>query len=584
MRQVVEEEKPLAGQDRSTRPSRHRAVWGRLAAWAGATAYERTTTVLHLLSLVVAFVFLAVIDRHAWFGADDFDFLAQRGLHGAARSIWVGHNSQWSTLPILVWRALFSIFGLRTAQPYLYVLFVFHLALAHLLWRVMRRMYVEPLIATTLAAIFCVLGSGAENIVWAFQIGFVGALALGWGYVALVNHEGPLGRRDLAAGALSIAALMFSGVSVTMVAVGGLVALARRGPRAALLAVAPAAAVFLVWLALVEVPTRQEELHTSFTTTVLAVPAYVFTGIANAGERAVDASAFGAVLLVGLAFWALRKGPGLTPTPAAPALAGMVGALVFFVIAAFGRSYHGVMEATSVRYVYVSVALLLPAAGLALSSLAARRRGRLVVLTCLLTLVGVANIGQLLAFRTAFVARSLQAERQIIAAAAIARSGAVIPGSFPAGNLHVVNLTVEMVVRFANEGLLPAIVHPTLRDDLVTATLIQLGLTHLPLYRTASSAVFVSSPVPVVVTRAGCRIARSARPGAAFVLGIEQPASIRLYSARGGSVLTMLRLPGVGSVRRTLMLAAGRVIYLDVAAAPASVAVEVPLGTSLRVC
>ena len=63
-------------------------------------------TILHVASLIGAFVVLLVVDRQMWFRVDDFEFLAKRGLHGATYSIWFPHNEHWSTLPVLAYRAL----------------------------------------------------------------------------------------------------------------------------------------------------------------------------------------------------------------------------------------------------------------------------------------------------------------------------------------------------------------------------------------------------------------------------------------------------------------------------------------------
>ena len=43
-----------------------------------------------------------------------------------------------------------------------------------------------------------VLGAGSQNLLWAFQIGFLGSVALGLGAMLLVNHAGAWQRRDWA--------------------------------------------------------------------------------------------------------------------------------------------------------------------------------------------------------------------------------------------------------------------------------------------------------------------------------------------------------------------------------------------------
>src|ERR1700683_4487848 len=204
--------------------SRSARGWAR--GWGGATrlgagVVRHGATILHVLSLAAAFVVLLHVDRRMWFRVDDFEFLAKRGLHGATLSIWYPHDEHWSTIPILAYRALFTMFGIRTAKPYLVLLFVAHLTLTHLLWRAMRAWGVQPAVATALAAVFALLGAGGTDILWAFQIGYVGSLLLGWAFILLVNHDKGFGWRDVIGSLVAIAALMSSGVGGAVGVVGG---------------------------------------------------------------------------------------------------------------------------------------------------------------------------------------------------------------------------------------------------------------------------------------------------------------------------------------------------------------------------
>ena len=78
-----------------------------------------------------------------------------------------------------MYRVLFNLFGLRSYVPYQCVVVVAHLTTAILLRVVMRRAGVRPWTATIVASVFVLFGPGEENIVWAFQIGFVGAVMFG---------------------------------------------------------------------------------------------------------------------------------------------------------------------------------------------------------------------------------------------------------------------------------------------------------------------------------------------------------------------------------------------------------------------
>ena len=88
----------------------------------------------------------------------------RRGVFGHSElGLLEPHNEHWVTFPVLIYRALFSVFGVRTYLPYLLVLVVSHLLIAHLLWRLMLRYGVDWLVATGAAAVFMVLGAGGKT-------------------------------------------------------------------------------------------------------------------------------------------------------------------------------------------------------------------------------------------------------------------------------------------------------------------------------------------------------------------------------------------------------------------------------------
>jgi hypothetical protein len=550
----------------------------------------RVALAVHLASLGAALVVLLVVDRHMWFRGDDFDFLAQRGLHGAALSIWAPHNVHWSTLPILLWRAIFHFSALRDARPYLVALYVAHLLLAHVLWRAMRSAGCDLVVATALAGVFALLGSGGENILWAFQIGFVGSLLLGWTYLLLVNHEdGPWWRDGLAV-VVGIASLMTSGVAVTMVMVGGLVAFGRRGWRAAATVVGPCAATYLVWFALVGHHARSGQ--PSLQSTLLAVPQYAFTGLEHSLAAATGSEGFGPVLYLALVLWALRR-HRYSRSPAAPALMGVAGALVFFVITALGRDGAGPGAADQSRYVYVAVALLLPGIGLAMSELVRRGWGwgsRLAVVG-VLALVGVWNFNQLLYYRNILTSGSLRTERQLVAASVVAAEGPTLPGALPIDNLRAPNISLPVLEALARQGALPAGVRPGPVDTVDAATQLQVGLTSRALYPTVG--VGLTAPAAGfrrLVAGGGCTVATALAQGAAGAAGLSvsvtTPSSVLVTPPAGvkGSIELALVLSGVRGTPEVLYLG-WRPAWLDIAASPATVELfSLAAGTSVRAC
>ena len=315
-----------------------------------------------------AFVFFVWADRHAWFAFDEWDFLSARSATSLS-SLLHPHNEHWSTLPILLWRGLFQVFGIGSYYPYLLPLLLSHLGLAFLVRVVMRRNGVRPWTATIAASLFLLLGAGADDILWAFQIGFVASLVFGFGQLLLADHEGPIGRRDLLALASGLAALLCSGVGVTMVVVVGLATWARRGWRAALVQTVPLGLVYLAWFVGYGRSSYHERIRFG------EVPHAVMTILTSSLRDLGQLPFFGlllAVLLVAGLVLAWRHDPWVRlRIRAAQPGALLVGALLFMVVTSLGRAADLERSVTPSRYVYVVAALVLPALAVAVDSIAA---------------------------------------------------------------------------------------------------------------------------------------------------------------------------------------------------------------------
>lgn len=316
----------------------------------------------HLFTLVAGLAILLHLTRRLWFWLDEWDFIALRGLHHPQWSLWRSHNGHWSTLPILAYRLLLTIFGLRSYTPYITLLIVLHLALAHVLWRVMLRSGVSELAATGLAGVFVVLGAGSADIVWAFQIGFVASLVLGWICVLVACDAKWSYLRAAGCWVLAIASLMCSGVGTTMLALVAFTTWAQQGLRRAVVIASVPALCFLAWYVPVgRASTPRFQWRT--------MPPFVATGLTHAFGAFVGdhATVVGAIVIAGIVLLlALRV--GAEPRRTALASIGLIGALAFFVLAGLGRSFLGTTEAKSGRYAYVALALALPAVALALDT------------------------------------------------------------------------------------------------------------------------------------------------------------------------------------------------------------------------
>lgn len=417
----------------------------------------RRLQAVHLALLAAAAATLSVAVRGQWFFGDEWAFIQGRDLgRDPFGALFDPHNEHLSVLPVLVYRALLAVVGLHSYAPYIAVVLSLHLLTAHLLWRLMLRTGARPGTATALAALFAVLGSGGENLLWAFQMGFVGSLAAGFGALLLVDHPGRLGRRDAAAVALCLVSLGCSGVGVAMVATVTLaVLLRRRSWRQAAAVTAVPALLYVTWyLGFGRGATGAESAPPLPPLGLGAVPRFAFEGLAHAAEAATGLRGAGAVLVLGLVVLLVRR-PGLATGRSAAAVACAGGAVAFFVLTGISRVAFGLEQARSSRYVYVAALLLLPLAALGLDVLLDRlRRPGLVVVPLVAALVAV-NVAVLFNAAERTRVREQSIRGTVLASSELIRDGADLLAEQPDPDFSA-DLTVAGLEQFAERGWLPA--------------------------------------------------------------------------------------------------------------------------------
>jgi hypothetical protein len=102
------------------------------------------------------------IGRHQWFFLDEWDFLATRD-GGSISDVLAPHNVHRTTIPVILYRVLWNVFGLHSYLPYRSPPLVGHVAIVALLYVIMRRVAINPWIALAAATLFALFGSGTEN-------------------------------------------------------------------------------------------------------------------------------------------------------------------------------------------------------------------------------------------------------------------------------------------------------------------------------------------------------------------------------------------------------------------------------------
>ncbi len=420
--------------------------------------------VFHFATLAGSFAFWSYLDRHLWFFGDDWQFLVGRGLwYGPTnpRSIWYPHFEHWSTLPILLWRALYNVFHLSSYWPYLLPLLATTVVVMHLLWRVCMHNSVGPWVAAAAVAVVGFLGAGAEDLGWAFQVGFVGSVAFGLGAILLVDRpETAPNRAQLALTSLFLlAGLMCSTVGDAMLVAVAVVLFARQHARRAIAVLAGPTGAYVVWFAFVGRlgVTSGDHVHES---TLTGLPEFVWTGLSSALGLSFNLEAAGGALLIGLGAWAVWQTQARGLLTERPALVGLgAGAFVFYLIVALGRDSGGEVGSTAPRYIYVGMALLMPVTAYALGSLAGPELGSGVAnfaVVALFLATALGGAGQAMSWATARTTLVQGLRTEVLATARLLGHGGVVdvtgPKSTPIG--YAPDLTAAVLQRLGRSGLL----------------------------------------------------------------------------------------------------------------------------------
>jgi hypothetical protein len=505
-------------------------------------------------------VFLMYVNRNQWFFGDEWDFLANRSTTIGDEGILRPHNEHWSTTPILIYGLLFRMVGLTTYTPYVAVLILAHLAVVHLMWRVMLRGGVVPWIATAFCAAFIPFGPGAENLLWAFQIGFLGSVALGLAAILFADHAPPSRRRVGLGWATSVFALTFSGISVPLICASAVAAWMRRGFKALLVAASVPAAVYLLWLSTAGsagVPGVSPSPDS-----IRVFPEFV----GRAGGAVLSLGT--ATPLVGVALLVLtgaaiasRAGRGIRFPHAAVAAA--LGEAILLVIVGVVRAPLGLEAADATRYVYIGAALLLPLMVIGLSDLVGRRPWGVVVVTAL-AVVWALNNGRLLLDKAAAEADREQVIReQLVAAGTLFEGRALLrtdPEPVYMPDLDLAEL--ELLLPGFQQGITPG------RGAVMRAALaLQFSVSPSPQVRSSVPISHLrATDATMVLLPSGCANIRPLGPEARLLIPFEPPSSVGLSSRVPLAVEVFMSADGIEpDYRGSVQLEPAETVYLNVA-------------------
>ena len=287
------------------------------------------------------------LGRDATFFHDEWWYICGRALSDP--SSWLlPHNEHLVVLRVVAYRALVEVFGLGSYLPFHLALVLTHVGVVSGVYAVVRQQTGRwP--AAGAAAVMLVLGTGYLNLFWAFQIGFVGATALGlWALACLP------GRPRLAA-LLLVAAVATQGVGLFFVAAAGAYLLAAGRIRAIGWLVIPAA-TYAVWALL-----YRSSIDVRGHVDLAGVPKFAAKGLIASAAATIGVGTVGAAVAAGLI---VVSRPRAWRSPLVIGCAA--GILAEFALIGAVRQDFGAPNAP--HYLYVGAAFLLPIAATLLGS------------------------------------------------------------------------------------------------------------------------------------------------------------------------------------------------------------------------
>jgi hypothetical protein len=343
------------------RPAAHltRAESAPRALTAGVRAPEIAAVALVLAGCLI----VAHEARRLTFTDDDWAFIL--GRRGHSLGVFLRpHNEHLSALPILAYKVLLRVFGAGSYTPFMALLLVTH-GIACLLLYALARRRVGPWAALAPAAVLVVLGPAWHDLLWAFQVGFVGSVAAGLAMVLCLERRDRRG--DIAASVLLATSLLCSSVGLGMLVLGA-VLLGLETPRRLrrLWVVGIPLALYGAWYAVYGVSdvTHGRIVHLpGYLADALSAALASVTGLAQTHASpyfvSLNYGRFIAAAAVGLLILHLVRG-GRVP---ALAWAALAAAVALWTAACLSGALGGAFrEANQSRYQYASAALVLLAA------------------------------------------------------------------------------------------------------------------------------------------------------------------------------------------------------------------------------
>jgi hypothetical protein len=522
--------------------------------------------------VVAAGSYLAWLASRQWFMLDDFAFLMKRTVTLVGpESLLRPHNDHWVTIPILLYRSLFHLVGLHYL-PYGLATIGMHLVSCVFFALLLRRLGADPWVVVLMVAMTAFLGPGALDILWDFQMGFLGALALGFVCLWLVERTDPIPRWPVVFWVVLVASLMFSGAGVTVVAWVAAYTWFRRGLRPAVVVAIVPTIVYVAWFS-----TYGRNSEPAPPTPAGRILPFVLRGLTSGWDAMLPVPHLGLLVLVVTAAAAVlaRRHPGLR----ALAGASLVALVLFYLLLAVRRGGWGVASAASTRYLYIGLVLTLPGVALALQLVWARlaphplpRAAVWVVLIALFVTSGAAMLTRQGRTNDGWT-KELPA--QLVAALQLRDQGAPLLSTEPVPDFAP-DIEMKALARPEMRSKLPRL-DPSRSDLLQVASTLQVRVSRHSLGLPLASGVRVARMTSSSAVHGSCRTLE-AHAGALVELPVSaEPSQVRLTVA-GKVMLTELARHGRHSEHWPHKVKADVVHYVGTSAPDARLVITVPHG------
>lgn len=537
----------------------------------------RLPLVTTVLIVLTGSMFLLLQARHLWFFGDDWMFLLERDLsQRPVDDLMRPHNDHWSLVPILLYRALFSVVGLEHFLVFAMLPIMAHAVVCLLLFLILRRCGVHPWVAVGVTTVMVFLGAGAENLLWAFQVGMVGSAA--FGLAALLVSTGSSGRRSLAlVWLLSILSLMTASTAIPMLIWLGTFTLLRDGLRRALVLTVPPMVVYAAWFLV-----WGNEADTGIAKAPLAdVLPIAWRGLSVTWDNMTAFTGAGSIIVIGLLAASVALHPDTDRRTLA--LSGWVAAVAAYVMFAYSRGSFGPDAATPSRYAYLGALLTLPSLALVLDVARHRLRARVVeswlTVAVVLGLLVVPGVFAMIDFRVAREAMTPDLRERVIAASQLARSGQPLLREQidPVWNATI--SATELRPNAVSDALPDGPVSP--RARLTASAALQVGAAATSFGLPAAKASFVATET----TPSGdCVIGLGAAGSVLEIPSGDHGAQVRFILSGTDRTTARLRAGNVTSVPVELVVGDTTEVYLGVTAPGVELLVDLPPGSPFTVC